>query len=101
VPSATVDITGTFLKSPNDINPYNGNTAASGFTPGMVAACNLNVITGGTCTPINVSFPTIPTTTIGGSSSPINKTSSLPFSLDSISASLSQIIAQLNALLGK
>ena len=121
-PTGTVDLTGTFLQSSGSaqINPYQGSTAASylgltclkgpydptpsqvsacGVVTGAVFPCSLSVETGGTCTPINVIFTgalqTAPVPTSGATV----KIGALPFSLDSISASLGQIISQLNALL--
>jgi len=78
VPTGVADVSGTFLSSPDKINPYEGNTAASyldlyclkgdsnaatynqvlrcGVTVGAVFDCFLSVSTGGSCTPISIRF---------------------------------------------
>jgi|GEM_PF-2796871 len=60
-PNLAVDVTGTFLTSPSQINPYKGTTnVESGPSPliqGTTVACTLSVITSGTCTPIIIKMP--------------------------------------------
>jgi hypothetical protein len=55
-PSGSVDVSGTFLQSASQINPYSGNTSTSGLTPGMAFNCTLSVEMTGTCTPIIATF---------------------------------------------
>ena len=100
-PSGTPDISGTFLQSVGQISPYNG-TASSWPSSAGTTSCSLSVITGGTCTPINVGFPAITSVSIPVTTSTSGKVSdALKSSISSMAASLGQIIGQLGALLGK
>jgi len=59
VPSGIIDVSGTFLNSSSQLNPYNGFTDSSPeaiIRVGKAYDCTLKVEERGTCTPVIVVF---------------------------------------------